>query len=81
MRGCDFRDVRMRGGDFCRAVLEGARFGRAQLTTADFRGANLQGAREMTPEMLMQSLTDRATVLPNGKLGPYMKYSGAEKPA
>jgi len=46
----------------------------------DFRGANLVGARELTPEHLLTSLTDQSTVLPNGKRGPYMKNSGAEKP-
>jgi hypothetical protein len=29
----------------------------------------------------MLSLTDNTTILPNGKKGPYMKSSGAEKPA
>ncbi len=80
MRGCDFREARLRGGDFCRAILAGARFAKAQLVTVDFRGANLQGARELTAEMLMQSLTDQTTTLPNGKKGPFMKFSGAEKP-
>ena len=48
-------------------AAQGARFGGAQLATADFRGANLQGAREMTPEQLMLCLTDQTTTLPNGK--------------
>jgi uncharacterized protein YjbI with pentapeptide repeats len=76
----DFRDVRFRGGDFSRAALKGARFGGALLHTADFRGANLLGARELSPEQLQQALTDDTTILPNGKRGPYLRYSGAEKP-
>ena len=40
----------------------------------------MDGAREMTMEQLCQALTDRTTVLPNGRRGPYMRYSGAEKP-
>ena len=71
----------MQGGDFCRAILGGARFGKARLVTVDFRGANLEGAREMTAEQLGMSLTDHRTILPNGKKGPYLKHSGAEKPA
>jgi len=31
-------------------------------------------------EQLGMSVTDQTTILPNGKKGPYMKYSGAEKP-
>jgi uncharacterized protein YjbI with pentapeptide repeats len=79
LRRADFRETRVRGGDFSRAILDGARFGGAQLLTADFRGANLYGARELTAEQLMQCLTDEATVLPNGKRGPYLRHSGAEK--
>jgi len=29
----------------------------------------------------MQSLTDPSTMLPNGSRGPFMRFSGAEKPA
>jgi hypothetical protein len=48
---------------------------------ADFRGANLEGARELTSEQLQHALTDRTTILPNGSRGPYTRHSGAEKPA
>src|SRR5262249_4564150 len=81
LRECDFREVRLRGGDFGRSVLSGSRFGEAKLLMADFRGANLQGVRELTAEQLTQSLTDNRTILPNGKRGPYLRNSGAEKPA
>jgi len=50
------------------------------MTTTDLRGANLKGARELTSEQLMQALTDATTILPNGNRGPYIRYSGAEKP-
>ena len=75
----DFREARISGGDFGRAVLARSRFGGAKLKTADFRGADLTGARELTGEQLLQTLTDEATVLPNGKRGPYMRNSGAER--
>jgi hypothetical protein len=29
---------------------------------------------------LCQALTDQTTILPNGKHGPYLKRSGAERP-
>jgi hypothetical protein len=29
---------------------------------------------------LSQALTGSTTILPNGRRGPYMRYSGAEKP-
>jgi uncharacterized protein YjbI with pentapeptide repeats len=57
--------------DFSRCVLGGARFSGAQMTTTDLRGANLQGARELTSEQLMQALTDATTILPNGNRGPF----------
>ncbi len=47
---------------------------------ADLRAANLAGARGLSREQLSQALTDDSTVLPNGKPGPYIKYSGAEQP-
>jgi hypothetical protein len=28
----------------------------------------------------MQAVTDSGTILPNGSHGPYMRFSGAEKP-
>ena len=59
--------------------LEGARFGGAVLKMADFRGANLAGARELTSDQLTGSITDGTTVLPNGKRGPYVRNSGAER--
>jgi uncharacterized protein YjbI with pentapeptide repeats len=61
-------------------VLDGARFAGAQLLSSDFRGANLRGARDLTQEQLMQALTDSGTILPNGTKGPYLRFSGAEKP-
>jgi hypothetical protein len=76
----DFRDANLGGAKFCGADLTLARFGGARMLAADMRGANLDGAREMSMEQLSQSLTDRTTVLPNGRRGPYMRYSGAEKP-
>ena len=79
LRQCDFTDARLLGGDFGLAVLEGARFGGAVLKMADFRGANLAGARELTSDQLMGSITDGTTVLPNGKRGPYVRNSGAER--
>jgi uncharacterized protein YjbI with pentapeptide repeats len=78
---CDFRGVKVLGGDFNHALLAGARFGGAQLKMADLRGANLRGARELTSEQLLQSLTDQSTILPNGSNGPYRRMSGAEKRA
>jgi uncharacterized protein YjbI with pentapeptide repeats len=77
---CDFREVRLRGGNFDRAVLAGARFAGAQLRSTDFRGTNLQDARELTPQQLLEAITDRTTILPNGTKGPYMRASGAERP-
>ena len=76
----DFRDANLSGAKFGGADLARARFGGARMLTTDLRGANLDGARELTMSQLSQSLTDRTTVLPNGRRGPYMRYSGAEKP-
>jgi hypothetical protein len=47
---------------------------------ADLRGADLTGAREMTSAQLLGALIDDRTILPNGKKGPYLRNSGAEKP-
>jgi hypothetical protein len=76
----DFRDANLSGAKFGAADLARAKFGGARMLAADLRGANLDGARELTMEQLSQALTDRTTVLPNGRRGPYMRYSGAEKP-
>ncbi|HOL73166.1 MAG TPA: hypothetical protein PKW45_17100, partial [Bryobacteraceae bacterium] len=57
-----------------------ARFEDAQMFTADLRGANLQGARGLTAAQLSQARTDERTILPNGRTGPYVKGSGAERP-
>jgi uncharacterized protein YjbI with pentapeptide repeats len=78
---CDFRESNLRGADFSGAVLSGARFGGAVLFSADLRGANLRGARELTSDQLCQARTDQRTILPNGKQGPYLRHSGAERPA
>jgi hypothetical protein len=80
MQECDFRDARLSGASFVRATLCDSRFGGADLTLADLRGANLRGARELTSDQLMITRTDDRTILPNGKPGPYMKHSGAERP-
>jgi hypothetical protein len=45
------------------------------------RGANLQGARELTPNQLAQARTDSTTILPDGAKGPYMKHCGHERAA
>ena len=81
LEGADFRQAKLNGAEFGRANMSGARFGGALLFCADLRGANLRSARELTSEQLCQARTDSTTVLPNGSSGPYMKYSGAERPA
>ena len=81
LRDCDFRESRLRGGEFSHAVLAGSRFGDCELLAADFRGANLCGARELTGKQLCLALTDDRTTLPNGSPGPYLRNSGAERPA
>jgi len=59
-------------------VLAGARFEGAQLSTADFRGANLEGARDLTAAQLGQALTDRGTTLPNGSHGLIFDFRSGE---
>jgi uncharacterized protein YjbI with pentapeptide repeats len=77
---CDFRDARIRACDFRRANLQYCRFGGAILDAVDLRKANLAGARGLTAEQLLQTLTDETTILPNGTPGPYLRRSGAERP-
>jgi uncharacterized protein YjbI with pentapeptide repeats len=77
---CDFRDANLDGVDFTRASLTRSRFAGASMRGTDLRWANLEGAREMTPAQLLQARTSDDTILPNGKLGPYLKRSGAERP-
>ena len=81
MTACDFRGAKLQGASFGGATLCDSRFAGADLTLADLRGANLRGAREMTAEQLVSARTDDRTILPNGRPGPYMKQSGAERPA
>jgi hypothetical protein len=76
----DFRDANLNGAKFGGANLTRAKFGGARMLTTDLRGANLDGARELTMAQLSQALTGSTTILPNGRHGPYMRYSGAERP-
>jgi uncharacterized protein YjbI with pentapeptide repeats len=77
----DFRDAKLNGASFCRSTLSRACFGDAKLFAADLRAADLRGAHELTPTQLGQARTSDETLLPNGFKGPYMKGSGAERPA
>ena len=78
---CDLREAKLSACDLTRVSLQGARLGGVQWNGADLRGANLRGAREMTPEHFSQIRNDASTTLPNGSPGPYLRHSGAEKPA
>ena len=77
----DFREAKLAGADFSQASLENALFRGANLFTADLRSAALRGARELTSGQLAQARTSETTILPNGARGPYLKNSGAERPA
>jgi uncharacterized protein YjbI with pentapeptide repeats len=61
-------------------VLKDARMGGAILLGADFGGADLTGARDVTAQQLQQARTDGFTIMSNGSRGPYVRFSGAEKP-
>ncbi|MCC6588419.1 MAG: pentapeptide repeat-containing protein [Bryobacterales bacterium] len=81
LESCDFRGAKLGGCEFSGAFMVHARFDGAMLRGTDLRGANMKGARELTSEQLSQARTDSTTVLPNGSNGPYIKRSGAERPA
>lgn len=70
----------LRHVSFRNSNLEGARFQGALLSGVDFRGTNLRGAEFLTGEQLLRAQTDAGTILPNGSRGPFLRYSGAERP-
>jgi len=80
LREADFREANLSGVKLGATSFARARFGGAKMFAADLRAADLRGARELTQEQLSQALTDSSTTLPNGKSGPYLRFSGAEKP-
>lgn len=81
LESCDFRGCKLGGCEFSGAFMVHSRFEGAVLRGADLRGANMKGARELTSEQLSLARTDSTTILPNGTNGPYIKRSGAERPA
>jgi hypothetical protein len=54
--------------------------GGTNLLAANLCGADLSDAHGLTPGQLLQARTDERTVLPNGRHGPYLRFSGAERP-
>jgi len=80
LTGADFRGASLGASDFSRAVLRDVRMAGANLLGADFGGADLTGARDITQQQMQQARTDGCTILPNGSRGPYLRFSGAEKP-
>lgn len=81
LTGADFREASLSGSDFSQAVLRSARMDGANLLGTDLCGADLTGARGLTQHQLQKARTDSSTILPNGSRGPYIRFSGAEKPA
>jgi uncharacterized protein YjbI with pentapeptide repeats len=81
MSGLLLKQAALRNVAFRDCDLSGARFQAAVFDGVDFRGTNLRGAQALSPELLLRSVTDGATILPNGTRGPYVRFSGAERPA
>jgi uncharacterized protein YjbI with pentapeptide repeats len=80
LRGAEFNGSNLTSTDFEGADLTGASFRDAVLIAGRFGGANLKGARGLTGDQLVQSMTTMDTILPNGSQGPYRRFSGAERP-
>ena len=81
LAGADLRDAKLDGSEFAHAALHGAQMAGASLFAADLRAADLTGARGLRATQLMQARTDESTILPNKRRGPYIRGSGAERPA
>jgi serine/threonine-protein kinase len=80
LTGADFSEATLGGSDFSGSSLRAVQMSGANLFGANFCGADLTGARDLTQQQLLQARTDHSTILPNGSRGPYIRFSGAEKP-